>query len=422
MPNDTSPLLHDLERRGLIAQSSHPEALTAALDTPLVVYCGFDPTAGSLHIGHLVPLLMLKRFQDAGHRGLALIGGATGMIGDPSFKASERRLNAPETVQGWVDALGGQIQQLMTPHLDEPLRVVNNADWLGEINVIDFFRDVGKHFSVNAMINRESVRQRLERAEQGLSFTEFSYGLLQARDFAHLNRELGCRLQIGGNDQWGNIVGGIDLVRRLNGEQAFGLTLPLITKADGTKFGKTESGTVWLDPRQTSPYQFYQFWLNVDDADVYRFLRYYTFLSCDEIEAIEAEDRQAAGRPRAQRVLAEELTRFVHGEAGLKGAQRISAALFSGEVTRLSREELEQLELDGLPCVATAPDSPLEEALVMAGLAPSRRQARELMSQGAVRVNGEPRDQGRLGDTFALFDHYWVVQKGKRRFALLKRG
>ncbi|MDN3522920.1 tyrosine--tRNA ligase [Halomonas ramblicola] len=418
---DASDLLNDLERRGLIAQSSHPEELKSTFGEPQVVYCGFDPTAGSLHIGHLVPLLMLKRFQDAGHRGVALIGGATGMIGDPSFKATERRLNSLETVQCWVDDLGQQIQRLMTPHLDGALRVVNNADWLREINVVDFFRNVGKYFSVNAMINRESVRQRLERAEQGMSFTEFSYGLLQARDFTHLNQKLGCRLQIGGNDQWGNIVGGIDLVRRLNGEQVFGLTLPLITKADGTKFGKTESGTIWLDPRQTSPYHFYQFWLNVDDADVYRFLRYYTFLSCDEIEEIEAQDRRAQGRPAAQRILAEELTRFVHGEAGLGAAQRISAALFSGEVTTLSREELEQLELDGLRCVTIATECSLEEALVSAALAPSRRQARELLGQGAVRVNGERVRQGSLGDAFSLFDRYWIVQRGKKQFCLLKR-
>lgn len=421
MTMDASALLNDLERRGLIAQSSHPDELTSTLGESQVVYCGFDPTAGSLHIGHLVPLLMLKRFQDAGHQGVALIGGATGMIGDPSFKADERKLNSPETVQDWVDDLSQQIQQLMTPHLDGSLRVVNNADWLREINVVDFFRDVGKHFSVNAMINRESVRQRLERAEQGMSFTEFSYGLLQARDFAHLNRELGCRLQVGGNDQWGNIVGGIDLVRRLNGEQVFGLTLPLITKADGTKFGKTESGTVWLDPHQTSPYHFYQFWLNVDDADVYRFLRYYTFLSCDEIEEIETRDRQEQGRPMAQRILAEEITRFVHGEEGLDAAQRISAALFSGEVTTLSREELEQLELDGLRCAAIDPACSMEEALVSAELVPSRRKARELLEQGAVRVNGERVQQGRLSESFALFDRYWIVQRGKKQFCLLKR-
>lgn len=415
-------LLHDLERRGLIAQTTHLDELQALLESPQTVYCGFDPTAGSLHIGHLVPLLMLKRFQDAGHHGVALVGGATGMIGDPSFKATERLLNSPETVEGWVNALREQIYWLMAPHLEAPLKAVNNAEWIGQINVIDFFRDVGKHFSMNAMINRESVRQRLERPDQGMSFTEFSYALLQSYDFAHLNKMLGCRLQVGGNDQWGNIVSGIDLTRRLNGEQVFGMTLPLITKSDGTKFGKTESGTVWLDPEQTSPYQFYQFWLNTDDADVYRFLRYYTFMDCDQIDAIEAEDKQAAGKPQAQRVLAETITRFVHGEEGLAAAQRISQALFSGEVAALSRSELQQLELDGLRCQDVSFEQTLEEAMVASELASSKRQARELIDQNAVRINGERAEQGPLSQAFALFDQYWIVQKGKKHFRLFKRG
>ncbi len=415
-------LLHDLERRGLIAQTTHLDELQALLESPQTVYCGFDPTAGSLHIGHLVPLLMLKRFQDAGHHGVALVGSATGMIGDPSFKATERLLNSPETVEGWVNALREQIYWLMAPHLDAPLKAVNNAEWIGQINVIDFFRDVGKHFSMNAMINRESVRQRLERPDQGMSFTEFSYALLQSYDFAHLNKTLGCRLQVGGNDQWGNIVSGIDLTRRLNGEQVFGMTLPLITKSDGTKFGKTESGTVWLDPEQTSPYQFYQFWLNTDDADVYRFLRYYTFIDCDEIDAIEAADKQASGKPQAQRVLAETITRFVHGEEGLAAAQRISQALFSGEVAALSRSELQQLELDGLRCQDVSFEQTLEEAMVASELASSKRQARELIDQNAVRINGERAEQGPLSQAFALFDQYWIVQKGKKHFRLFKRG
>ncbi len=415
-------LLHDLERRGLIAQTTHLDELQALLESPQTVYCGFDPTAGSLHIGHLVPLLMLKRFQDAGHQGVALVGGATGLIGDPSFKAAERSLNSPETVEGWVNALSEQIYWLMAPHLEAPLKAVNNAEWIGQISVIDFFRDVGKHFSMNAMINRESVRQRLERPDQGMSFTEFSYALLQSYDFAHLNKTLGCRLQVGGNDQWGNIVSGIDLTRRLNGEQVFGMTLPLITKSDGTKFGKTESGTVWLDPEQTSPYQFYQFWLNTDDADVYRFLRYYTFMDCDQIDAIEAEDKQAAGKPQAQRVLAETITRFVHGEEGLAAAQRISLALFSGEVAALSCSELQQLELDGLRCQDVAFGQTLEEAMVASELASSRRQARELIDQNAVRINGERAEQGQLSQAFALFDQYWIVQKGKKHFRLFKRG
>lgn len=415
-------LLHDLERRGLIAQTTHLDELKALLESSQTVYCGFDPTAGSLHIGHLVPLLMLKRFQDAGHQGVALVGGATGMIGDPSYKATERSLNSTETVEGWVNALSEQIYWLMAPHLEAPLKAVNNAEWIGQINVIEFFRDVGKHFSMNAMINRESVRQRLERSDQGMSFTEFSYALLQSYDFAHLNKTLGCRLQVGGNDQWGNIVSGIDLTRRLNGEQVFGMTLPLITKSDGTKFGKTESGTVWLDPAQTSPYQFYQFWLNTDDADVYRFLRYYTFIDCDEINAIAAEDKQAAGKPQAQHVLAETVTHFVHGEEGLAAAQRISQALFSGEVAALSRGELQQLELDGLRCQDVSFEQTLEEVMVESELAPSKRQARELIAQNAVRINGEHAEQGPLSQAFALFDQYWIVQKGKKHFRLFKRG
>lgn len=319
---NSQTLFHDLTARGLIAQSTSLDELTALFSEPQTLYCGFDPTAGSLHIGHLVPLLMLKRFQDAGHQAIALIGGATGMIGDPSFKATERTLNSAQTVQQWVDDLRQQITRTMTPHLTQPLRCVNNADWTGQVNVIDVFRDIGKHFSVNAMINRESVKQRLARPDQGISFTEFSYSLLQSFDFAHLNREHQCRLQIGGNDQWGNIVSGIDLTRRLNNETVHGLTLPLITKSDGTKFGKTEGGAVWLDASKTSPYAFYQFWLNTDDADVYRFLRYYTFLSVDEIARIEAEDAARSGKPQAQQILAENITAFVHGEAGLASAQR----------------------------------------------------------------------------------------------------
>ena len=414
-------LLNDLHRRGLMSQVTHEASLKELLGTPQVVYCGFDPTAGSLHIGHLVPLLMLKRFQDAGHQGVVLVGGATGMIGDPSFKAAERALNAPEVVNGWVTSLNEQIYWLMAPHLEAPFSVVDNAQWMKGLSVVDFFRDVGKHFSMNAMINRESVKQRLERPEQGMSFTEFSYALLQSYDFAHLNRTLGCRLQIGGSDQWGNIVSGVDLTRRLNGEQVMGLTLPLVTKADGTKFGKTESGTIWLDPNKTSPYHFYQFWLAADDQDVYRFLRYYTFLTCDEIDELKASDRRLSGKPQAQRILAESMTRFVHGEEGLKAAQRISQALFSGDVTALTLQELEQLALDGLPCCSISPSEAMDSALVKGGLANSKRQAREFIKHGAVRINGALAAQAYLEDTGALFDTFWVVQKGKKHFCLFRR-
>ncbi|EJN6826494.1 tyrosine--tRNA ligase [Vibrio cidicii] len=417
---NSQTLFHDLTARGLIAQSTSLDELTALFSEPQTLYCGFDPTAGSLHIGHLVPLLMLKRFQDAGHQAIALIGGATGMIGDPSFKATERTLNSAQTVQQWVDDLRQQITRTMTPHLTQPLRCVNNADWTGQVNVIDFFRDIGKHFSVNAMINRESVKQRLARPDQGISFTEFSYSLLQSFDFAHLNREHQCRLQIGGNDQWGNIVSGIDLTRRLNNETVHGLTLPLVTKSDGSKFGKTESGAVWLDASKTSPYAFYQFWLNSDDADVYRFLRYYTFLSVDEIARIEAEDAARSGKPQAQQILAENITAFVHGEAGLASAQRISDALFSGAVAQLSLDELAQLELDGLPCTTVSTADDVVELLIASQLASSKRQAREWLANGAIRVNGEKMADADLNHSFALFDRYYLLQRGKKQFALIK--
>ncbi|EOU2462945.1 tyrosine--tRNA ligase [Vibrio navarrensis] len=417
---NSQTLFDDLTARGLIAQSTSLDELTALFSEPQTLYCGFDPTAGSLHIGHLVPLLMLKRFQDAGHQAIALIGGATGMIGDPSFKATERTLNSAQTVQQWVDDLRQQITRTMTPHLTQPLRCVNNADWTGQVNVIDFFRDIGKHFSVNAMINRESVKQRLARPDQGISFTEFSYSLLQSFDFAHLNREHQCRLQIGGNDQWGNIVSGIDLTRRLNNETVHGLTLPLVTKSDGSKFGKTESGAVWLDASKTSPYAFYQFWLNSDDADVYRFLRYYTFLSVDEIARIEAEDAARSGKPQAQQILAENITAFVHGEAGLASAQRISDALFSGAVAQLSLDELAQLELDGLPCTTVSTADDVVELLIASQLARSKRQAREWLADGAIRVNGEKMADADLNHSFALFDRYYLLQRGKKQFVLIK--
>ncbi|WP_329354733.1 tyrosine--tRNA ligase [Vibrio natriegens] len=413
-------LIEDLQARGLIAQASDLELIQTLLSEPQTVYCGFDPTAGSLHIGHLVPLIMLKRFQDAGHQAIALIGGATGMIGDPSFKATERNLNSQETVTGWVNDLSKQIHQLMNPQLATPMQLVNNADWMQKINVIDFFRDVGKHFSINTMINRESVKQRLQRPDQGISFTEFSYALLQSYDFAELNRQHGCRLQIGGNDQWGNIVSGIDLTRRQNSEQVFGLTLPLITKSDGTKFGKTEGGAIWLDPTKTSPYAFYQFWLAAEDADVYHFLRYYTFLSCEEITAIETQDISSKGKPQAQRILAEEMTRFVHGEAGLASAERITQALFSGDVQQLSLSELKQLELDGLPCIHSTQQD-LVTLLIESGLASSKRIARELIDNNAISVNGEKVSSEKPSLSFPLFDQYWLLQRGKKHFCLVTR-
>ena len=417
----TNPhLLDELTQRGLVAQNSDPVALADHLATPRTVYCGFDPTAGSLHIGHLVPLLMLRRFQLAGHTPVALVGGATGLIGDPSFKASERTLNSAETVQGWVASLSAQISALLpaSDGLAAPL-LVNNADWMGQMSALDFLRDIGKHFSVNAMLARESVRQRLARPDQGISFTEFSYALLQSQDFAVLNQRLGCTLQIGGNDQWGNITSGMDLTRRLHQTQVYGMTLPLITKADGTKFGKTEGGAIWLDPALISPYAFYQFWLGTADEDVYRFLRYYSFMPLAEIETLEAEDAKRQGRKLAQQVLADELTELVHGKGALAAAQRISESLFSGEVARLGESDLAQLAQDGMPSSPIKGETDLVTLLVECGLANSKRIARELLAAGAVSVNGAIRRDEPLTADDRLFGRYLLLRRGKKQYHLV---
>ncbi|MGY3861721.1 tyrosine--tRNA ligase [Aeromonas lacus] len=413
-------LLDELTRRGLVAQNSDPAALADHLATPRTVYCGFDPTAGSLHIGHLVPLLMLRRFQLAGHTPVALVGGATGLIGDPSFKATERNLNSTETVQGWVASLSAQIRALLpaSEGLAAP-QLVNNADWMGQMSALDFLRDIGKHFSVNAMLARESVRQRLARPDQGISFTEFSYALLQSYDFAVLHQRLGCTLQIGGNDQWGNITSGMDLTRRLHQAQVHGMTLPLITKADGTKFGKTEGGAIWLDPALTSPYAFYQFWLGTADEDVYRFLRYYSFMPLAEIDALEAEDATRQGRKLAQQVLADELTELVHGKGALAAVQRISELLFSGEVARLGESDLAQLAQDGMPSCRIEGETDLVTLLVESGLANSKRIARELLSAGAISLNGEIRQDEQLTAADRLFGRYLLLRRGKKQYRLV---
>ncbi|WP_421197446.1 tyrosine--tRNA ligase [Aeromonas enteropelogenes] len=414
-------LLDELTRRGLIAQNSDPEALASHLAEPRTVYCGFDPTAGSLHIGHLVPLLMLRRFQLAGHTPVALVGGATGLIGDPSFKATERTLNSADTVQGWVASLSAQIKALLpaSDGLAAPV-LVNNADWMGQMSALDFLRDIGKHFSVNAMLARESVRQRLARPDQGISFTEFSYALLQSQDFAVLHQRLGCTLQIGGNDQWGNITSGMDLTRRLHQAQVYGMTLPLITKADGTKFGKTEGGAVWLDPALTSPYAFYQFWLGTADEDVYRFLRYYSFLPLAAIDELEAEDATRQGRKQAQQVLADELTELVHGKEALAAARRISELLFCGDVARLGESDLAQLAQDGMPSSRIEGETDLVSLLVACGLVSSKRIARELLAAGAISLNGEIRQDEQLGRGDHLFGRYLLLRRGKKQYHLVE--
>ncbi|MGD9660123.1 MAG: tyrosine--tRNA ligase, partial [Porticoccaceae bacterium] len=417
-------LIEDLQARGLIAQMSGDGALIEHLAQPRVVYCGFDPTADSLHLGHLVPLLVLRRFQDAGHTPIALVGGATGLIGDPSFKAAERQLNTPDVVAGWSEKIRTQVSQFVRfEGVANPARVVNNLDWTAELNVLDFLRDVGKHFSVNNMINKESVQQRLEREGAGISFTEFSYALLQGMDFAELNRRYDCTLQVGGSDQWGNIVGGIDLARRQNRAQAFGLTVPLITKADGTKFGKTEAGAVWLDASKTSPYAFYQFWMQTADADVYKFLRYFTFLPIQEIVEIEKADAEIQGRKTAQGILAREATALVHGEQGLRAAERITQALFSGDAEHLSEEDFEALRQDGLPASrleAEDINKPLTTLLAERDVVKSGKQVKDALARDAVIINGVA--VGSEGNTLgvenfakskARYGRFFLVRVGK---------
>lgn len=423
----SSALLDELRQRELVFQIAGEEHLSAWLDGGVrTLYCGFDPTADSLHIGSLVPLLMLRRFQLAGHRPIALVGGATGLIGDPSFKAQERQLNTSAIVEAWVAKLRAQVSRFIDFDAgDRSALVVDNLEWTRDLDVLTFLRDIGKHFSINAMVQKESVRQRIDREGSGISYTEFSYMILQSFDFAELYKRYACGLQIGGSDQWGNITGGIDLARRLHGGQAYGLTMPLITKADGGKFGKTEAGTIWLDPQRTSPYSFYQFWLSVADADVYRFLRYFTFLPMSDIEDIEHSDAEREGRPEAQRVLATEVTRLVHGEEGLVAAQRITETLFSGKGETLGEGDLEQLRQDGLPSSEFRPQE-LPETLTQwlsdSGLAGSGKQIKDALQRAAIFVNGEAigieanADPERVfAPEKALFGRFFLVRLGKKK-------
>ena len=429
----TAALIEDLKARGLLNQATADEELIQHLEEQSrTLYCGFDPTADSLHIGSLVPLLMLKRFQLAGHKPVALVGGATGLIGDPSFKAQERKLNGPDVVANWVDKLKAQVSQFIDFDCgNNSAGVVNNLDWVGEMSVLDFLRDVGKHFSVNNMIQKESVKQRIEREGSGISFTEFTYMLLQSYDFAELAQRDNCTLQIGGSDQWGNIVGGVDLARRMYSKQTFGLTMPLVTKSDGTKFGKTESGTIWLDASKTSPYAFYQFWMNTADADAYKFLRYFTFLPVEKISEIEAADAEIQGRKTAQTILAEEVTRLVHGEDALASARRITQALFSGDLAELSENELEQIKLDGLPSsdlvLGGLSEIPMTSLFADCGMVKAGREVKDALGRNAVLINGDAKgmeDNMKCAEVFAadkaLFGRFFLVKLGKKKYHLFE--
>ena len=416
-------LIEEFAWRGLVAQVSNEDKLIDHLAQSRSVYCGFDPTADSLHIGSLVPLLALKRFQLAGHRPILLLGGATGLIGDPSGRDDERSLNQSSTVAQWVESLRAQVGRFLDFEGPTGAIVCNNLDWTQGLDVIAFLRDVGKHFSVNAMVQRESVKARLEREDQGISYTEFSYMLLQAMDFLELARREECLVQIGGSDQWGNIVSGIDLIRRHTGQEAYALTMPLVTKSDGSKFGKTAAGAVWLDPSKTSPYSFYQFWLNSADADVEKFLKLFTFMNQQDINDLVASSAQVPEQRIAQRELARQVTRMVHGDDAVDSAERISDCLFGGEEANLQRLDFLQLQQDGLESQAIEQFSGLLNALVATGAVKSTGEARKLIQGKGVRLNGEVVDDPKLTLDFgrAYFESFFLLKKGKKQHYLLVR-
>ncbi|MFC7320300.1 tyrosine--tRNA ligase [Halobacillus campisalis] len=418
-------ILQDLEKRGLVNQMTDEEGLRKHLNEQQVtLYCGFDPTGDSLHIGHLLPVLTLKRFQQAGHRPIALVGGGTGMIGDPSGRSTERQLNSAEVVLGYSEKLKGQLAEILNFDQGENSAVArNNHEWLSQMTVIDFLRDTGKHFGINYMLAKDSVESRIE---SGISFTEFTYMILQSLDFQKLNEKENCTLQIGGSDQWGNITAGLELIRRsAAGErevEAYGMTMPLITKADGSKFGKTAGGAIWLDRDKTSPYEFYQFWINTDDRDVIRFLNFFTFLSHEEIAQLEEEVKSQPEKRVAQKRLAEEMTKLVHDEDALKQAEKISAALFSGDIKELTGEEIEQGFKDVPAYQTDDKEQTLIDLLVNAGISSSKRQAREDISNGAVYINGE-RNQDlkhHLTDEDRIEDKFTIIRRGKKKYFLIR--
>lgn len=417
----STDFFEELKLRGLVHQTTDEAALTKQLNEESVkLYIGFDPTADSLHIGHLLPILMLRRFQQNGHVPIALVGGGTGMIGDPSFKDQERQLNTLNTVLAWSQSIKSQLSRFIDfDDATNPAIIANNYEWLGELKLIDFLRDIGKNFTINYMMSKESVKRRIE---SGISYTEFAYQLLQAYDFLNLYDEHGCLLQLGGSDQWGNITSGIELLRREREVQGFGLTMPLITKADGTKFGKTEGNAVWLDAEKTTPYEFYQFWINTDDRDAVKFLKFFTFLSLEEIASIEEAFLAAPESRAAQKALAKEVTTLVHGEAAYEQAVHISSSLFSGDIKELNAEEIAQ-GFKGVPAyqVDSADDLTLVEILTTAKIEGSKRQAREDIQNGAIYINGERQQDLAyvLTEADRIGGKYVVIRRGKKKYFLL---
>jgi tyrosyl-tRNA synthetase len=419
----SAEILDDLEWRGLIAQSTDLGALSAMLASgPVTFYCGFDPTAPSLHFGNLVQLVTMRRFQQAGHRPIAVVGGATGLVGDPSGKSAERALNEVAVVEDWVERIRPQIEHFLAFEGENAARMVNNLDWTAPMSVIEFLRDVGKHFGVARMLAKESVSARI--SDEGISFTEFSYQILQAMDYLELFRRYGCVLQTGGSDQWGNLTAGVDLIRRVEGATVHAVATPLITRSDGQKYGKTEAGAVWLDPASTSPFAFYQYFLNQADGDAIPLLKLFSFRSRAEIEDLE---RATAERPEAraaQRALAEELTELVHGQDAASGAVAASAALFGeGELTELDEDTL-RASLREVPRVEVSGDlPPLLDLLVSTGLASSRSEARRTVLDGGIYLNNRRVSDAAFVPSAADRIHgRWVVlRRGKRQLAAVER-
>ncbi|CUD27721.1 tyrosine--tRNA ligase [Staphylococcus aureus] len=416
----TNVLIEDLKWRGLIYQQTDEQGIEDLLNKEQVtLYCGADPTADSLHIGHLLPFLTLRRFQEHGHRPIVLIGGGTGMIGDPSGKSEERVLQTEEQVDKNIEGISKQMHNIFEFGTDHGAVLVNNRDWLGQISLISFLRDYGKHVGVNYMLGKDSIQSRLEH---GISYTEFTYTILQAIDFGHLNIELNCKIQVGGSDQWGNITSGIELMRRMYGQtDAYGLTIPLVTKSDGKKFGKSESGAVWLDAEKTSPYEFYQFWINQSDEDVIKFLKYFTFLGKEEIDRLEQSKNEAPHLREAQKTLAEEVTKFIHGEDALNDAIRISQALFSGDLKSLSAKELKDGFKD-VPQVTLSNDTTnIVEVLIETGISPSKRQAREDVNNGAIYINGERQQDVNyaLAPEDKIDGEFTIIRRGKKKYFMV---
>lgn len=416
----TNALIEELKWRGLIYQQTDETGIENLLNKEQVtLYCGADPTADSLHIGHLLPFLTLRRFQEHGHRPLVLIGGGTGMIGDPSGKSEERKLQTEEQVETNVQGISKQMHKIFEFDTNKGAKLVNNKDWLGQISLIEFLRDYGKHVGVNYMLGKDSIQTRLEH---GISFTEFTYTILQAIDFGHLNQTYNCKIQVGGSDQWGNITSGIELMRRMYGEnEAFGLTIPLVVKSDGKKFGKTEGGAVWLDADKTSPYEFYQFWINSTDEDVIKFLKYFTFLSKEEINDLEKSLHEAPHLREAQKALAENVTRFIHGQDALDDAIRISQALFSGDLKSLSAKELKEGFKDVPQVDLNHTTSNIVEAIVETGISSSKRQAREDINNGAIYINGERQQDVNyeLSEDDKIDNAFTIVRRGKKKYFMV---